>query len=162
MFYDKQDLEKGISHEMEHTEGDRALATKIAMDHLLGDKDYYKKLDNAGIENECDMNPLQQNAPVMEDDEIDLGTIAPGSVNPVSPSVAVVTIATPAADGQAKLSSSGLGGSGTPKPLKTTNLEAPPEKSKVGANKVSVTKTPSMSGNADPINHFGSQMIEKW
>ena len=87
-----------------------------------------------------------------------------GAVMPVAPNVAVIKIDVPTDAGQEKLSSSGLGKSGTPKPLKTTNIEAPAEKSKVGANKVVVSKTPPIGGAAscDPLDHFGAQMNEKW
>jgi len=46
--FDKIQLEKGISIEMEHTT-DRKIAREIAMDHLTEDCNYYKKLEK--IEN---------------------------------------------------------------------------------------------------------------
>lgn len=42
--FDKAQLEKGISVEMEHTK-DKHIATEIAMDHLTEDPNYYKKLE---------------------------------------------------------------------------------------------------------------------
>lgn len=41
--FDSAALVRGIKVELEHT-SDRRLATEIAMDHLVEDKDYYKKL----------------------------------------------------------------------------------------------------------------------
>jgi hypothetical protein len=153
MFYDKKALEAGIKHETEHT-GDKALATKVAMDHLLEDPKYYEKLSKAGLENEGALTPLE--AGYTEE----CGDV--GAVMPVAPNVAVIKIAGPAEVGQEKLSSSGLGKGGTPKPLKTTGIEAPAEKGKVGPNKVVVSKTPPITGTADPLDHFGAQMVEKW
>ena len=153
MFYDKKALESGIKHEMEHT-GDKALATKIAVDHLLEDPKYYEKLNKSGLENEGALTPLE--AGYVEE----CGDM--GAVMPITPNVAVFTISAPEDAGQEKLTSSGLGKGGTPKPLKTTNIEAPAEKAQVGANKIAVSKTPPITGAADPLDHFGSQMIEKW
>lgn len=156
MFYDKEELKKGIAHEKEHT-GDVALATKIAVDHLIEDPHYYSTLEKSGLE-ECGC-----------DDIAPQGTPDTGVVAPVTPSVAVFKIDTPPSlaamvtgDDQQKLSSSGLGDSGTPKPLTTTNLTAPAEKNQVGPNKIVFGKTPAITSAADPINHFGSQMVEKW
>ncbi len=42
--FDKEQLAEGARHEREHTD-DPALAKEIAKDHLIDDKDYYKKLD---------------------------------------------------------------------------------------------------------------------
>lgn len=41
--FDPKALRQGIKVELEHTD-DRALATEIAMDHLVEDPDYYTKL----------------------------------------------------------------------------------------------------------------------
>lgn len=41
--FEEDDLKDGRQHEMEHTNS-RALATEIAMDHLVEDEDYYDKL----------------------------------------------------------------------------------------------------------------------
>jgi hypothetical protein len=46
----KKELEKGVSHETEHT-GDRALAKEIAKDHLSERSNYYTALDKAKIGN---------------------------------------------------------------------------------------------------------------
>lgn len=150
---EKSELEIGIEVEKEHTK-DHDLAAKIAQDHLKHDKHYYTKLKKAGLdEDDCEV----------EDEPTDAGIVAP-----VTPSVAVFKIDTPtdlsvavAGDDQTKLASSGLGGSGVPKPLKTDKLTAPSEKNKVGPNKVVVGRTPTM-GNSDPLDHFGGQMVEKW
>lgn len=144
--YDKAELEKGIKHEAEHT-NDKALATKIAVDHLLEDPHYYTKLEKSGLEECGDM----------------------GMASPMTPSVAVVTIGADAG-GQSPLSSSGLGSAGTPKPLKSDNLETPSETKKVGPNKVASGKTPPLSGpssitDTDPMNYFGGQIgqiVSKW
>jgi hypothetical protein len=152
MFYDKSELAKGIKHEKEHTD-DEALATKIAIDHLMEDPHYYTKLEKSGLE-ECG-----------DDSQ---GSADSGIIAPVAPSVAVFKIDAPSlaamvtGDDQQKLSSSGLGDSGAPKPLTTTKLTAPPEKNQVGPNKVVVGNTPPITTQADALNHFGSQMLEKW
>lgn len=144
---DQNELKMGIEVEKEHTQ-DEALAKKIAMDHLKEDPKYYTKLKQAGLEECGDMGGM-------------IGTVAP-----VAPSVAIVKIDAPIAEPQqqAKLGSSGLGQSGTPKPLQSTNLEAPAEKNKVGPNKVVVSKTPVLGGQTmcDPLDHYGAQMNEKW
>lgn len=145
---DPKELEMGTKIEHEHTKDD-ALARKIAMDHLAEDPHYYTKLKKAGLE-ECDY----------EDD-----MIAPPSVgNAVAPSIAIVTVGAEGGE-QPKLASSGLG-SGVPKPLKSTNLEAP-ENKMVGPNKIATSKTPPISGtaplaNVDPLDHFGCQLAEGW
>lgn len=41
--FDQRELARGILVEMEHTR-DRAVATRIAMDHLVEDPLYYRKL----------------------------------------------------------------------------------------------------------------------
>jgi hypothetical protein len=46
--FDKSQLEKGISTELEHTK-DKKRATEIAMDHLSEDPKYYDKLKKAGL-----------------------------------------------------------------------------------------------------------------
>jgi hypothetical protein len=155
---DPKEIEMGTKHEHEHTKDD-ALARKIAMDHLKEDPKYYTKLKKAGLEQEGAMTPLE--AGYVEECG-DMGGI--GAVMPVSPNVAVIKIAGPVDAGQEKLSSSGLGASGAPKPLKTDKLTAPAEKNQVGPNKVVVGKTPSLGGvsSCDPLDHFGGQMVEKW
>jgi hypothetical protein len=76
------------------------------------------------------------------------------------PTVAVVQVSAEPV-GQTSLNSSGLGKGGTATPLKTSNIKAPAEKAKIGANKIVVGKTPTMSGNADPLDHyFGAAMEE--
>ena len=151
---DPKEIEMGTKHEHEHTKDD-ALARKIAMDHLKEDPHYYTKLKKAGLEQEGALTPLE--AGYVEEC---------GDMGAVAPSVAVITV--PAAaieDGaQQTLSSSGLGTSGAPKPLKTSAIEAPAEKNKVGPNKVVVSKTPAIGGatSCDPMDHFGAQMTEKW
>lgn len=42
--FDPQQLAKGIKVELEHTSDDK-IATEIAMDHLMEDKEYYDKLE---------------------------------------------------------------------------------------------------------------------
>lgn len=158
MFYDKKELQSGIKHEMEHTK-DKALATKIAVDHLIEDPKYYEKLNASGLEETTDegaMTPLE--AGYVEECG-DMGDMA--MITPIVPNVAVVKIAV-SNDEQNKLSSSGLGKTGTPKPLKSDNLEAPQEKAKVGANKVAVTKTAPIGMQADPMDHFGSQIMRRF
>lgn len=46
--FDKEQLNKGIQHEMEHTK-DAAIAEEIAKDHLKEDAQYYDKLDKAKL-----------------------------------------------------------------------------------------------------------------
>lgn len=41
--FKKEDLEEGVKEELEHTSS-RAIAQEIAMDHLVEDPQYYKKL----------------------------------------------------------------------------------------------------------------------
>lgn len=43
--FDKEQLEKGIKVELEHSDDDRDLAREIAMDHLVEDPKYYDKLE---------------------------------------------------------------------------------------------------------------------
>jgi hypothetical protein len=147
---DQNELKIGIQVEKEHTQ-DEALATKIAMDHLKEDPKYYTKLKAAGLE--------------------EYGNMDIGNVSPIAPSIAVVKLAAPVIgavmggnDDQEKLTSSGLGSSGVPKPLKSDKLEAPEESNKVGPNSVAVSKTPPIGGQAmcDPLDHYGAQMNEKW
>jgi hypothetical protein len=147
---DQNELKIGIQVEKEHTQ-DEALATKIAMDHLKEDPKYYTKLKAAGLE--------------------EYGNMDIGNVSPIAPSIAVVKLAAPVIgavmggnDDQEKLTSSGLGSFGVPKPLKSDKLEAPEESNKVGPNSVAVSKTPPIGGQAmcDPLDHYGAQMNEKW
>lgn len=42
--FNKKELQRGISHELEHTDNVE-IAKEIAKDHLIDDKDYYKKLE---------------------------------------------------------------------------------------------------------------------
>lgn len=137
MQYDPQELATGIRIEEEHTQ-DVKLAQKISMSHLDDDPRYYTKLKAAGLEDV-------------------------GAVMPVAPNVAVIKIAGPIGTDQTSLSSSGMGSGGTPRILKTSSIEAPAEKNKVGPNRVVVSKTPAIGGApCDPLDHFGSQMVEKW
>jgi 2'-5' RNA ligase len=156
---DPKELEMGTKIEHEHTK-DNALARKIAMDHLAEDPHYYTKLKKAGLEQEGALTSLEAGY-VEECGDMDVGVSMPSA-----PSITVVTVPAAAigSDGQQKLSSSGLGASGTPKPLKSTNLESPTENNKVGANKVVVSKTPPIGGQTmcDPLDHYGAQMNEKW
>jgi len=76
------------------------------------------------------------------------------------PSVAIIQVSAEPV-GQTSLNSSGLGKGGIATPLKTSNIKAPAEKAKIGANKIVVGKTPTMSGNIDPLNYFASQIMGK-
>jgi hypothetical protein len=132
------ELKMGIEVEKEHTQ-DEALATKIAMDHLEEDPKYYTKLKAAGLEECGDMD---------------------------TPSTVVVTLAAPVEEpAQSTLKSSGLGKGATTN-LKPTNLSAPETKVINNKNTVAVGKTPTITGPADPLNHFASQiqagLEEKW
>lgn len=132
------ELKMGIEVEKEHTQ-DEALATKIAMDHLKEDPKYYTKLKAAGLEECGDMD---------------------------TPSTVVVTLAAPVEEpAQSTLKSSGLGKGATTN-LKPTNLSAPETKVINNKNTVAVGKTPTITGPADPLNHFASQiqagLEEKW
>lgn len=158
MSIDPKEIELGTKHEHEHTQDD-ALARKIAMDHLKDDPHYYTKLKKAGLEQEGALTPTERGM-----EECDAMDAVAGMVQTIAPSIPVVKISVPSATlggGQAKLTSSGLGQSGTPKPLKSDNLDAPSEKAKVGANKIVMSKTPNIAGKADPLNHFGSQIMGK-
>jgi hypothetical protein len=77
-----------------------------------------------------------------------------------TPSVAIIQVSAEPV-GQTSLNSSGLGKGGIATPLKTSNIKAPAEKAKIGANKIVVGKTPTMSGNIDPLNYFASQIMGK-
>jgi hypothetical protein len=145
---DTTELAMGIDVEKEHTQ-DEALARKIAMDHLAEDPRYYSKLNAAGLGHGDE-----------QDSEIEQ---EPGNIDTV-----VVTLAAPICsdtDSQSKLTTSGLG-SGSPKPLKSTNLTAPETKVVNDKNTVVYGKTPTITGLADPLNHFASQIQagiqEKW
>ena len=145
---DPKELEMGMEAEKEHTQ-DKALAKKIAMDHLKEDPRYYSKLNAAGLGHGDE-----------QDSEIEQ---EPGNIDTL-----VVTLAAPICsdtDSQSKLTTSGLG-SGSPKPLKSTNLTAPETKVINNKNTVAVTKTPPVTHTADPLNHFASQIqaaiSEKW
>lgn len=46
--FDPKELRRGIKHEMEHT-GNRCVAMRIAMDHLVENPRYYQILDRAGL-----------------------------------------------------------------------------------------------------------------
>ena len=76
------------------------------------------------------------------------------------PTVAVIQVSAEPV-GQTSLNSSGLGKGGTATPLKTSNIKAPAEKSKIGANKIVVGKTPTMSGNADPLDHYCGMIVKE-
>jgi hypothetical protein len=144
MSIDPKEIELGTKHEHEHTKDD-ALARKIAMDHLKDDHHYYTKLNKAGLEQEGAMTPLESG---MDECGYDM------------PSVAIIQVSAEPV-GQTSLNSSGLGKGGIATPLKTSNIKAPAEKAKIGANKVAMRKTPTMSGNTDPLDHyFGAAMEE--
>ena len=76
------------------------------------------------------------------------------------PTVAVIQVSSEPV-GQTSLNSSGLGKGGTATPLKTSNIKAPAEKAKIGANKIVVGKTPTMSGNADPLDHYCGMIVKE-
>ena len=76
------------------------------------------------------------------------------------PTVAVIQVSAEPV-GQTSLNSSGLGKGGTATPLKTSNIKAPAEKAKIGANKIVVGKTPTMSGNADPLDHYCGMIVKE-
>lgn len=157
MQYDPTELATGTRIEGEHTQ-DVKLAQKIAMAHLNDDPRYYTKLKAAGLEEEEGaLTPFEAGM----GEPSDMGGV--GTVMPVAPSVAVIKISGPTDAGQTSLSSSGMGRGGAPRILKTSSIEAPAEKNKVGPNKVVVSKTPAIGGApCDPLDHFGSQMVEKW
>jgi hypothetical protein len=46
--YKKDELEKGVKHESEHTDN-KAMAKEIAKDHLEENEDYYTELDKAKL-----------------------------------------------------------------------------------------------------------------
>lgn len=142
MQYDPQELATGTRIEGEHTK-DVKLAQKIAMDHLGEDPRYYTKLKAAGLEEEGALTPLE--AGMAEQDAV--------------PSVAIVAIETPPAS-QNRLSSSNLG-SGVPKKLSTTNLEAPETKVINDKNTVSYGKTPTIGNNSDPVDHFCGLAVDE-
>ena len=137
--------------EKEHTD-DVALATKIAMDHLKEDPKYYTKLKAAGLE-ECGCEDPAAGVASMEVDPSTLNGIVVQIPNQTA-DVAAINV-----DGgsQKPLSSSGLGVSGTPKPLASTEIESPDPK-KVGPNTVATTKTPAMTTSADPLDHYASKI----
>ena len=144
MSINPKEIEMGTKHEHEHTKDD-ALARKIAMDHLKDDHTYYSKLKKAGLEQEGAMTPLESG---MDECGYDM------------PTVAVIQVSAEPV-GQTSLNSSGLGKGGTATPLKTSNIKAPAEKAKVGANKIVVGKTPTMSGNADPLDHYCGMIVKE-
>lgn len=76
------------------------------------------------------------------------------------PTVAVVQVSAEPVS-QTSLNSSGLGKGGIATPLKTSNIKAPAEKAKIGANKIVVGKTPTMSGNADPLDHYCGMIVKE-
>ena len=76
------------------------------------------------------------------------------------PTVAVIQVSAEPV-GQTSLNSSGLGKGGTATPLKTSNIKAPAEKAKIGANKIVVGKTPTISGNADPLDHYCGMIVKE-
>jgi hypothetical protein len=136
---DRNELKMGIAVEKEHTQDD-ALAAKIAMDHLREDPRYYSKLKAAGLSDHGEESGQDGN-------------------------IAVFTISAPETPTQDPLSSSGLG-SGSPKPLKPTNLTAPETKVVNNKNTVVYSKTPILTSPCDPTAHFlGSvdqEIQEKW
>jgi hypothetical protein len=157
MQYDPTELATGTRIEGDHTQ-DVKLAQKIAMDHLSEDPRYYSKLKAAGLEEEeGTLTPFGADM----GESGDMGGV--GAVMPVATNVAVIKIAGPTDAGQTSLSSSGMGRGGAPRILKTSSIEAPAEKNKVGPNKVVVSKTPTIGGTScDPMDHFGAQMNRGW
>jgi 2'-5' RNA ligase len=167
--YEKQ-LAMGIEIERDHyddktemckTEDADALATIIAKRHLKDDKNYYKKLKAAGLD-EGAMTPSE--AGYVKECECDGECECDSAETPIAPDVAIVKISGPVDGSQQKLSSSELGKTDGQKPLTTTKLTSPGEKNQVGPNKIIVSKTPPLTGQAscDPLDYFGSQMTEKW
>lgn len=172
-------LEKGIRIEKgEHSEdiGD-ALATILAKGHIKKDKHYYDKLIAAGLEdekNEGALHPGEMGSdhlvkecgcesdcdcqgPDVAGIEVDPSTLQGVVVAPIEEPVAnVAAIKVDDTSPQKPLTSSGLG-SGTMKPLSSTEIEAPDPK-KIGPNTVATTKTPVMTTSADPLDHFGSKI----
>jgi 2'-5' RNA ligase len=65
--FDPKDLEEGANVELEHTKNIE-LAREIAMDHLVEDKDYYRKLKKMEGKKACQGSPLK--------DSIDYGYLA--------------------------------------------------------------------------------------
>jgi len=150
MNIDPTELEMGIAVEKDHADDktkmcskDSDLAKAIALRHLKDDPRYYTKLKAAGLEEEGALTPLEA------------GMAEQGAV----PSVAIVTIEAPSAS-QKGLSSSNLG-SGVPKKLSTTNLEAPETKVVNDKNTVSYGKTPTIGNNSDPVDHFCGLAVDE-
>ena len=165
MNIDPKELAMGIAAEKDHEQDkakmlnpDNSLAKTIALRHIKEDPRYYSKLKAAGLEEEEGaLTPFEAGM----GEPSDMGGV--GTVMPVAPSVAVIKISGPTDAGQTSLSSSGMGRDGTPRILKTSSIEAPTEKNKVGPNKVVVSKTPTIGGTScDPMDHFGAQMNKGW
>ena len=142
------ELEMGMDAELDYTmdtdticSKDAELARIIAQRHLKDDDKHYSKLKAS-----CG-------------DEISTISV---------PRIAVIQVSTEPV-GQTSLKSSGLGNGGTPTPLKTSNIETPAEKAKVGAhssyysihNKVAMSKTPTISGNTDPLDHYCGMIVKE-
>jgi len=155
MNYSKKELQMGTQIEHEHTQDDK-LAQKIAMYHLCEDSHYYSKLEKAGLDQQEGSLPSGDAMGVEECGDIPIVSI-------------ISTVA--GSDDQAgstgqgeqeKLSSTGLGDSGTPKPLKSTNLTAPETKVINNKNTVGTGKTPPLGGAtnsvSDPMEYFGGQI----
>ena len=152
MSIDPNELTMGIAAEKDHEQDkakmcnqDDTLAKTIALRHLKEDPRYYSKLKKAGLEQEGAMTPLEAGLEECGDE---------------MPTVAVIQVSAEPI-GQTPLKSSGLGKGGTATPLKTSNIEAPAEKAKIGANKIVVGKTPTMSGNADPLDHYCGMIVKE-
>ena len=89
---------------------------------------------------------------------------------PEMPAVGIVKVSaepclSTGATAQSKLTSSGLGKAGVPKPLASDKLNAP-ETKLVRGNTIASTKTTPLSGNTittdksvDPMDHFGSAIV---
>ena len=132
MSYDQKELQMGTAIEHEHT-GDDKLAQKIAMDHLREDPRYYTKLNAAGLEQEGALTNQERG---MEECDVAIIKVGGNGVGQQSKSGE----ATPAKP----LASSNLG-SGAPKPLTSTGLQAPK-----GANTIpALGKTPAKMGGKD-------------
>jgi hypothetical protein len=79
--YSDNELEEGIAEEMEHTT-DRVVAAKIATDHLLEDRDYYRKLkmvmDHASpVKHKEIEKPMDED--IDDDDDLEIEAFSTGT-----------------------------------------------------------------------------------
>lgn len=151
---DQNELNRGIEIEKEHTQ-DVALARKIALDHLVGNKSepgdprYYSKLKAAGLDETDECATCGCGDPT----DGHSGPIGSPAVD-AQPKALVVKIGGAGTGQQQPLSSSGLGKAGVPKPLGSTHLKAPETQVVNDKNTVVVGKTPPIVAPADPLDHF--------